>query len=112
VSTTASGLQYEVVKQGTGPKPKETDRVKVHYTGTLIDGTKFDSSHDRGAPAEFPVRGVIRGWVEGLQLMPVGSVYKFAIPQDLAYGPGGAAGGRIPPYAALLFEVELLEILP
>lgn len=112
VVTTASGLQYEVVTLGTGPKPKETDKVKVHYTGTLIDGTKFDSSKDRGVPAEFPVRGVIRGWIEGLQLMPVGSSFKFTIPQDLAYGPGGAAGGKIPPYATLLFDVELLEIVP
>jgi FKBP-type peptidyl-prolyl cis-trans isomerase FkpA len=111
VMTTASGLQYEVINAGKvkGPKPVETDRVKVHYHGTLIDGTVFDSSVDRGTPAEFGVTQVIRGWVEGLQLMPVGAKYKFYIPQELAYGPQNQ--GSIQPFSALVFEVELLEIL-
>jgi FKBP-type peptidyl-prolyl cis-trans isomerase len=110
VKTTASGLQYEVVKQGTGPKPKDTDTVEVHYTGTLLDGTKFDSSVDRGQPTSFPLKGVIPGWTEGLQLMPVGSKYKFYIPANLAYGENGP--GPIGPNATLQFEVELLKILP
>jgi FKBP-type peptidyl-prolyl cis-trans isomerase len=110
VTTTASGLQYEVVKAGTGPKPKDTDTVQVHYTGTLLDGTKFDSSVDRGEPATFPLKGVIPGWTEGLQLMPVGSKYKFYIPSALAYGENGP--GPIGPNAMLTFEVELLKIMP
>lgn len=110
VTTTASGLQYEVVKAGTGPKPKDTDTVQVHYTGTLLDGTKFDSSVDRGEPATFPLKGVIPGWTEGLQLMPVGSKYKFYIPSNLAYGENGPP--PIGPNAMLTFEVELLKIMP
>jgi FKBP-type peptidyl-prolyl cis-trans isomerase len=108
VKTTASGLQYEVVKQGTGPKPKETDTVKVDYTGTKIDGTKFDSSVDRGQPATFPLNGVIKGWTEGLQLMPVGSEYKLVIPADLAYGEN--APPTIGPNATLIFDVKLISI--
>lgn len=110
VTTTASGLQYEVLKAGTGPKPKDTDTVQVHYTGTLLDGTKFDSSVDRGEPATFPLKGVIPGWTEGLQLMPVGSKYKFYIPAALAYGENGP--GPIGPNATLTFEVELIKIVP
>jgi FKBP-type peptidyl-prolyl cis-trans isomerase len=110
VLVTASGLQYKVVKMGTGPKPKETDVVKVHYTGTLINGTKFDSSVDKGTPAQFSVNQVIKGWVEGLQLMPVGSKFIFYIPESLAYGANGA-GEVIPPFSTLIFEVELLEIV-
>lgn len=110
VTTTASGLQYEVVKAGTGPKPKDTDTVQVHYTGTLLDGTKFDSSVDRGEPATFPLKGVIPGWTEGLQLMPVGSKYKFYIPSSLAYGENGP--GPIGPNAMLTFDVELIKIVP
>ncbi len=111
VITTPSGLQYEVVTMGTGAKPVATDNVKVHYVGTLIDGTEFDSSVARGEPAEFPVGQVIPGWVEGIQLMPVGSKFKFCIPSDLAYGAGGAPGGTIPPNSTLVFEVELLDIV-
>ncbi|HOI50472.1 MAG TPA: FKBP-type peptidyl-prolyl cis-trans isomerase [Prolixibacteraceae bacterium] len=111
VVTTDSGLQYEVIKEGTGPKPTENDVVKVHYHGTLIDGTVFDSSVDRGEPAEFQVNRVIPGWVEALQLMPVGSKWKVYIPANLAYGERGT-GGVIGPNAALIFEVELLEIVP
>lgn len=109
VVTLPSGLQYEVLKEGTGPMPKSTDKVTVHYQGTLIDGTIFDSSIQRGEPATFPVTGVIKGWVEALQLMKVGSKWKLFIPQDLAYGERGA-GGQIGPYATLIFEVELLGI--
>jgi FKBP-type peptidyl-prolyl cis-trans isomerase FkpA len=108
VTTTASGLQYEVIKTGSGPKPKAEDTVKVHYVGTLTDGTKFDSSRDRGEPTEFPLNGVIKGWTEGLQLMNVGSVYKFTIPSDLAYGEQGRPS--IPANSTLVFEVELLEV--
>jgi FKBP-type peptidyl-prolyl cis-trans isomerase len=108
VKTTASGLQYEVVKQGNGPKPKATDTVKVNYKGTKIDGTEFDSSYKRGKPATFPLNGVIKGWSEGLELMPVGSTYKFYIPADLAYGEHGP--GPIGPNATLIFEVELVSI--
>ena len=107
MKTTASGLQYEVEKEGTGPKPKATDTVKVNYLGTKIDGTKFDSSYDRGQPATFPLNGVIKGWTEGLQLMPVGSKYKFYVPADLAYG---TRPGPIGPNATLIFEVKLLGI--
>ena len=110
VQTTESGLQYEVIQQGNGPKPKETDKVTVHYHGTLIDGTVFDSSVEKGKPATFPVNGVIKGWIEGLQLMPIGSKYKFYIPSDLAYGERGS-GNRIPPNTVLIFEVELLDIV-
>jgi FKBP-type peptidyl-prolyl cis-trans isomerase len=108
VKTTASGLQYLVEKEGTGPKPKETDTVKVNYLGTKIDGEKFDSSYDRGEPATFPLNGVIKGWTEGLQLMPVGSKYKLFLPSELAYGENGPP--KIGPNAALVFEVELLSI--
>ena len=109
VITTESGLQYEVIKMGDGPKPESESTVRVHYTGTLIDGTEFDSSISRGQPAEFPVTGVISGWTEALQLMPVGSKFKLYIPQELAYGAGG--GGLIQPYSTLIFEVELLDIV-
>lgn len=110
VITTESGLQYKVEKEGDGPKPTATDRVKVHYTGTLLDGTVFDSSIDRGEPATFGVGQVIKGWTEGLQIMPVGSKYIFWIPSDLAYGERGA-GQDIKPNSVLKFEVELLEIV-
>lgn len=110
VHTTASGLQYQVVKMGEGPKPLATDKVKVHYEGTLLDGTKFDSSIDRGKPTEFPLNRVIAGWTEGLQYMPVGSKFTFYIPYQLAYGAQGA-GNLIKPYSTLIFEVELLEII-
>ena len=110
VFTTESGLQYQVVTEVTGDKPTATDKVKVHYTGTLLDGTKFDSSVDRGEPMEFPVNGVIKGWTEVLQLMPVGSKYIVWIPSDLAYGERGA-GQDIKPNSTLKFEIELLEIV-
>ncbi|MGI6470456.1 MAG: FKBP-type peptidyl-prolyl cis-trans isomerase [Paludibacteraceae bacterium] len=110
VITTASGLQYEILKEGRGQKPTATDKVKVHYHGTLLDGTVFDSSVKRNTPASFGVNQVIKGWVEALQLMPVGSKWKLYIPQELAYGAHGA-GEIIRPYSALIFEVELLEIL-
>jgi FKBP-type peptidyl-prolyl cis-trans isomerase FkpA len=109
VKTTASGLQYQVITEGKGAKPAATDTVKVHYVGTLLNGSKFDSSVDRGEPAQFPLNGVIAGWTEGLQLMPVGSKYKFWIPGSLAYGDRGRPG--IEPNALLTFEVELLEIV-
>ena len=109
VQTTASGLQYEVLESTLGQKPKATDTVKVHYEGTLIDGTVFDSSYKRGEPISFGLNQVIKGWTEGVQLMSVGSKYKFFIPYQLAYGERGA-GGSIPPYAALIFTVELLGI--
>jgi FKBP-type peptidyl-prolyl cis-trans isomerase FklB len=108
VITTASGLQYEVIKMGKGKKPAATDRVKVHYHGTLTDGTVFDSSVERGEPTSFGLNQVIKGWTEGLQLMPVGSKFRFYIPQELGYG--GQQAGSIPPYSTLIFEVELLEI--
>lgn len=110
VQVTESGLQYIVLKEGKGEKPTETSTVKVHYHGTLIDGTVFDSSVDRGTPAEFPVNRVIKGWTEGLQLMSVGSKYKFFIPQELAYGAFPREGGAIKPFMPLIFEVELLEV--
>ena len=110
VQVTASGLQYIVLKEGKGAKPFETSKVKVHYHGTLIDGTVFDSSVDRKEPAEFFVNRVIKGWTEGLQLMSVGSKYKFFIPQELAYGAFPREGGPIKPFMPLIFEVELLEI--
>jgi FKBP-type peptidyl-prolyl cis-trans isomerase FklB len=109
VKVTASGLQYEVLEPALGQKPKATDTVRVHYEGTLIDGTVFDSSYRRGESITFPLNGVIKGWTEGLQLMSVGSKYKFFIPYQLAYGERGA-GQSIPPYAALIFTVELLGI--
>lgn len=111
VKVTESGLQYQVIKEGTGPKPKANDQVKVHYVGTLINGTKFDSSVDRGQPATFPLNGVIPGWTEALQLMTVGSKYKLFIPGKLAYGENGQPQGGIGPNEVLIFEVELLEIL-
>jgi FKBP-type peptidyl-prolyl cis-trans isomerase FklB len=104
-----SGLQYKVIKEGKGAKPKATDTVSVHYRGTLTDGTEFDSSIKRGEPAEFPVNQVIKGWTEALQLMPVGSKWQLVIPSDLAYGPQGA-GAEIGPNSTLVFDVELLEI--
>lgn len=109
VTTTESGLQYEVLTQGEGPKPAATDEVTVHYHGTLPNGEVFDSSVDRGQPATFGLNQVIKGWTEGVQLMNVGSKYRFVIPSDLAYGPRGA-GGKIGPNATLVFEVELLSI--
>lgn len=109
VVTTESGLQYMVLEPGEGPKPSSTDRVTVHYKGTLLDGTQFDSSYDRGQPATFPVNGVIQGWQEAVPLMSVGSKYKLWIPSDLAYGANGQ-GPIIGPDAALVFEVELLSI--
>ena len=109
VKTTASGLQYKVIKAGTGATPKASDEVKVHYHGTLIDGTVFDSSVERGEPVSFPVTGVIPGWVEALQLMKVGDKWQLTIPSKLAYGPNGA-GGKIGPNAVLVFDVELLAI--
>ena len=108
VKVTASGLQYEVVSTGKGRSPKDTDVVKVHYKGTLIDGTQFDSSYDRNEPAEFPVGGVIKGWTEALQMMKAGDKWKLTIPSELAYGPQGRPG--IPPNSVLAFDVELLEI--
>ncbi|WP_420147051.1 FKBP-type peptidyl-prolyl cis-trans isomerase [Spirosoma sp.] len=110
VTTTASGLQYSVEKEGTGAKPTATDRVKVHYTGRLLDGKVFDSSVERGQPAEFGVNEVIKGWTEALQLMPVGSKWKLYIPSDLAYGDRGA-GADIKPGSTLVFDVELLDIV-
>lgn len=109
VKTTESGLQIEILQEGSGPKPTSSDTVTVHYTGTLADGTVFDSSRERGEPATFPLSGVIPGWTEGLQLMSVGSRARLVIPSELGYGPRGA-GGRIPPNAVLVFDVELLEI--
>jgi FKBP-type peptidyl-prolyl cis-trans isomerase len=110
ITTTESGLQYEVLVEGTGPKPTLDDKVKCHYTGTLIDGTVFDSSVERKEPATFQVKGVIKGWTEALQLMPVGSKWKLYIPAELAYGERGA-GQDIGPNETLIFEIELLEIV-
>lgn len=108
VTATASGLQYKVITEGKGAKPKATDTVTVNYTGKLIDGTEFDSSAKNGGPVSFPLDGVIAGWTEALQLMPQGSKWEIVIPSDLAYGAGGQ--GPIPPSSTLIFEVELLEI--
>lgn len=110
VTVTESGLQYEVLVEGSGEKPVASSTVRTHYHGTLIDGTVFDSSVDRGQPAEFPVNGVIAGWTEALQMMPVGSKWRLTIPYNLAYGERGA-GGKIGPYTTLVFDVELLDIL-
>ncbi|EHA1126515.1 FKBP-type peptidyl-prolyl cis-trans isomerase [Vibrio navarrensis] len=110
VTVLDSGLQYEIITEGTGEIPTSDKTVRVHYHGELVDGTVFDSSVSRGQPAQFPVTGVIKGWVEALQLMPVGSKWKLYIPHDLAYGERGA-GASIPPFAALVFEVELLAIV-
>jgi FKBP-type peptidyl-prolyl cis-trans isomerase len=110
ILSTPTGLHYEVVQESTGAKPKPTDTVKVHYTGTLVNGTVFDSSVQRGTPAEFPLNGVIPGWTEGLQLVGVGGKLKLYIPSKLGYGEQGA-GGSIPPNATLIFDVELLEIM-
>jgi len=110
VKTTPSGLQYKVITLGKGKKPKATDKVKVHYKGTLIDGKVFDSSYDRGEPISFGLDGVIKGWTEGLQLMPTGSKFEFVIPSELAYGESPRPGGPIGPNAVLVFEVELLGI--
>lgn len=109
VKVTETGLQYEVLTPALGIKPTPTDTVTCHYEGRLTDGTVFDSSYRRGEPASFPLQGVIRGWTEGLQLMSIGSKFRFFIPFDLAYGAQGA-GSSIPPYAALVFDVELLGI--
>ena len=109
VKTTASGLQYEIMKEGTGPMPKATDKVTTHYHGTLLDGKVFDSSVNRGQPIDFPCNGVIQGWQEALQMMKVGSKWKLFVPYQLAYGERGA-GGDIGPYETLIFEVELLKI--
>ena len=109
INSLTSGLRYQVLKEGTGAKPSITDTVVTHYHGTFLDGSVFDSSVDRGAPATFPVNGVIRGWTEALQLMSVGSKWRLVIPPDLAYGKRGA-GRLIPPNATLIFEVELLDI--
>lgn len=111
VVTTQSGLQYEILQESDGPMPKASDKVKVHYTGMLINGKVFDSSVERGEPNVFGVTQVIKGWQEALQLMTVGSKWKVYIPQDIAYGARGAGGGEIPPYSALVFEMELLEIV-
>ncbi len=110
IQTTESGLQYEIIKSGNGKKPSNTDTVSVHYHGTLIDGTVFDSSVERGTPASFGVHQVIPGWTEALQLMDIGSKYRLFIPQELAYGANPHPGGPIQPFSALIFEVELLEI--
>lgn len=109
VQVTSSGLQYKVLQDADGAKPAATDTVEVHYRGTLIDGTEFDSSYKRGQTISFPLQNVIPGWTEGVQLMPVGSKYQFFIPYQLGYGANGA-GATIPPYAALIFEVELISI--
>ena len=110
VVTLPSGLQYKVLREGNGRKPKATDQVKCHYEGMLVDGTLFDSSLQRGEPATFPLNGVIAGWTEGLQLMQEGAKYRFFIPYHLGYGER-RAGAQIPPFAALVFDVELIEVL-
>lgn len=110
VTVTKSGLQYEVLTEGTGKKPKATDTVRCHYEGRLLDGTVFDSSYKRNEPADFGLQQVIAGWTEGVQLMSEGAKYRFYIPYLLAYGEGGA-GGMIPPFATLIFDVELIKVL-
>jgi len=110
VSVTESGLQYEVLSVGEGDKPSTSSTVRTHYHGTLVNGTVFDSSYERGQPAEFPVSGVIKGWTEALQMMPVGSKWRLYVPHQLAYGEQGA-GGAIAPYSTLIFDVELLDIV-
>lgn len=110
VTITDSGLQYEILNAGDGEKPVDSSTVRTHYHGTLIDGSVFDSSYDRGEPAEFPVNGVIAGWTEALQMMPVGSKWRLYVPYNLAYGEQGA-GGAIGPFSTLIFDVELLDIL-
>lgn len=110
VKQTASGLQYEVLTEGTGKQPKAENTVRCHYEGRLIDGTVFDSSYKRGEPADFGLRQVIKGWTEGVQLMKEGAKFRFFIPYNLAYGENGA-GANIPPYAALIFDVELIKVL-
>jgi FKBP-type peptidyl-prolyl cis-trans isomerase FklB len=110
VIVTESGLQYEVLVEGSGEKPTADSMVRAHYEGTLIDGTVFDSSYSEGEPIEFPLYGVISGWTEALQLMNVGSKYRLVIPSDLGYGPQGR-GAKIPPYSTLIFDVELLDII-
>ncbi len=110
IHTTASGLQYQIISEGSGKNPEATSQVTVHYHGTLIDGTVFDSSYERGTPATFPLNQVIKGWTEGLQLMSVGAKFKFYIPEELAYGANPHPNGPIKPYMALVFDVELLEV--
>lgn len=110
ITVTASGLQYEILTEGTGDKPGATSTVRTHYHGTLLDGNVFDSSYNRGQPAEFPVNGVIKGWTEALQMMPVGSKWRLHVPSALAYGEQGA-GGAIGPHSTLIFDVELLDIV-
>ena len=110
VVTLPSGLQYQVLREGNGKRPKATDQVRCHYEGTLINGTVFDSSYKRGEPAVFGLNQVIKGWTEGVQLMQEGAKYRFFIPYDLAYGERGA-GQQIPPFAALIFDVELIEVI-
>ena len=112
VFTTQSGLQYMVLRQGAGPRPTATDKVRVNYHGTLLDGTVFDSSYDRGQEVEFPLNQVIAGWTEGVAMMPVGSKFRFWIPGELAYGAKGTPGGPIGPNATLQFDVELMAIVP
>jgi FKBP-type peptidyl-prolyl cis-trans isomerase len=109
IVTTASGLQYQVLKAGTGPKPKSSDQVTVHYKGTLLNGKQFDSSYDRNEPLNIALNEVIPGWTEGVQLMPIGSKYRFFVPYQLGYGERGA-GADIPPFSVLIFEIELLKI--
>ena len=111
VKTTASGLQYKVIKEGEGKSPKATDTVSVHYRGTLLDGTEFDSSYKRNEPTQFPLNRVIKGWTEGVQLMKEGAKYQFFIPAQLAYGERGGPGGGIGPNETLIFEIELLKVL-
>lgn len=111
IQTTASGLQYEIIQEGSGAQPNSTSNVKVHYHGTLIDGTIFDSSIQRGQPATFGVHQVIKGWTEALQLMKEGAKYRLYIPENLAYGANPHPGGAIKPYMALIFDVELLEVM-
>lgn len=110
VTTTPSGLQYKVIEEGSGPKPGPADVVEVHYRGTLIDGSEFDSSYKRGQTIQFPLNGVIAGWTEGVQLMSPGAKYTFYIPYNLAYGERGTPGGPIPGFATLIFDVELVDV--